>query len=243
MAAALGRGWTVVLAEDGALYACGRGDSGQLGINTRTDELELVRVSGAEPHGNSPVVLVAAGGHHWAAVLEDGAILTCGSGDDGQLGHGDEGDAPGRDKLRPARLERAVFGGAPVVLVACGYAHTLAVTGAGRVYTSGHNSDGQLGLGNRTSSRVFMPVDQGQFEDAHIVMAACGFLYSVAVSAEGDVFTWGDGGYGGLGHNDQQVRLLPARLEQGQFGGGKVVLVAAGFFHTVALTEGGMLWV
>ena len=80
MAAALGSGWTVVLAEDGALYACGSGDSGQLGINARTDELQLVRVSGAEPHGNSPVVLVAAGELHWAAVLEDGAVLTCGRG-------------------------------------------------------------------------------------------------------------------------------------------------------------------
>ena len=59
MAAALGRGWTVVLAEDGALYACGSGGYGQLGINARTDERQLVRVSGAEPHGNSPVVLVA----------------------------------------------------------------------------------------------------------------------------------------------------------------------------------------
>ena len=139
MAAALGNGWTVVLAEDGALYACGRGDSGQLGINTRTDERQLVRVSGAEPHGNSPVVLVAAGMYHWAAALEDGAVLTCGRGSNGQLGHGDGGDAPARDKLRPARLERAVFGGAPVVLVACGDFHTLAVTGAGRVYTSGSN--------------------------------------------------------------------------------------------------------
>ena len=61
MAAALGDGWTVVLAEDGALHACGRGDFGQLGNNTRTDELQLVRVSDAEPHGNSPVDLVAAG--------------------------------------------------------------------------------------------------------------------------------------------------------------------------------------
>ena len=88
-----------------------------------------------------------------------------------------------------------------------------------------------------------MPVDQGQFEDAHIVMAACGGYHSVAVSAEGDVFTWGAGVWGRLGHNDEQDRLAPARLEQGQFGGGKVVLVAAGFCHTVALTEGGMLWV
>ena len=68
MAAALGHSWTVVLAEEGALYACGRGGFGQLGNSARTDELQLARVSGAEPHGHSPVVLVAVGEHHWAAV-------------------------------------------------------------------------------------------------------------------------------------------------------------------------------
>ena len=71
MAAALGIGWTVVLAEDGALHACGKGDSGQLGLNNREDRLQPARVGGAELPGGVPVVLVAAGGSHsdshWAA--------------------------------------------------------------------------------------------------------------------------------------------------------------------------------
>ena len=74
-------------------------------------------------------------------------------------------------------------------------------------------------------------------------MAACGGSHSVAVTAEGDIFTWGNGAYGCLGHNDTQDKLAPAQLERGQFGGGKVVLVAAGADHTVALAEDGTLWV
>ena len=77
MAAALGTGWTVVLAEDGVLHACGNGDSGQLGLNNREHRLQPARVGGAELPGGAPVVLVAVGGFHWAAVLEDGAVLTC----------------------------------------------------------------------------------------------------------------------------------------------------------------------
>ena len=74
MAAALGTGWTVVLAEDGALHACGRGNLGQLGLNNREHRLQPVRVGGTELPGGAPVALVAAGCFHWAAVLKDGGF-------------------------------------------------------------------------------------------------------------------------------------------------------------------------
>ena len=94
MAAALGADWTVVLAEDGALHACGSGDCGQLGLNSCEHRLQPARVGGTELPGGAPVVLVAAGESHWAAVLEDGAVLTCGSNGFGQLGHGDAQGRP-----------------------------------------------------------------------------------------------------------------------------------------------------
>ena len=108
MQAALGARWTVVLAEDGALHACGMNCAGQLGLNSCEHRLQPARVSGAELHGGAPVVLVAAGFRHWAAVLkEDGAVLTCGANGSGQLGHGDT-----QDRMHPARLCLPVFGGA-----------------------------------------------------------------------------------------------------------------------------------
>ena len=103
-------------------------------------------------------------------MLEDGAVLTCGGNGLGQLGHGNA-----QDRLQPARLGLPVFGGARVVLVACGEYHTLAVTGGGRVYSCGDNSEGQLGHGNTTDSQVFTLMDAAHFEGARIVMAACGF--------------------------------------------------------------------
>jgi len=130
------------------------------------------------------------------------AVLTCGANGSGQLGHGDT-----QDRLRPARLCLPVFGDARVVLVACGNRHTLAVTGGGRVYSCGDSFYGQLGHGNTTSSQVFTLVDAAHFGGASIVMAACGKMHSVAATAEGDVFTWGAGWFGCLGHNDQQHRL------------------------------------
>ena len=56
-------------------------------------------------------------------------------------------------------------------------------------------------------------------------MAPSGTYHCVAAAAEGDVFTWGAGAYGSLVHNSEPDRLAPARLERGQFGRGRVVLV------------------
>jgi hypothetical protein len=67
-----------------------------LGLNSREHQRRHARVGGAEEHGNALVDMVAAGAFHRAALTVDGAIWTCGSGDQGQLGHGDE-----QDRLRP----------------------------------------------------------------------------------------------------------------------------------------------
>jgi RCC1 and BTB domain-containing protein len=240
MAFACGGEGSAFVVENGAVYAFGRGDFGQLGLGSRQHQRLPARVCGAELHGDSPVVIVAAGAFHRAALTEDGAIWTCGSGSDGQLGHGDA-----QDRLLPMRLGPEAFGGLLVLFVACGWRHTMALTGGWRVWTCGDNDYGQLGHGDRTCKHLFTLVarDPGPFGGACIVMAAAGSAHSVVVSAEGDVFTWGRGVLGRLGHNDEQDRLAPAKLGKERFGGGKIVFVAAGGFHTVALEEGGVLWV
>ena len=230
--------FTAIVVEDGAVYACGRGEYGQLGLNSRQHRQRPARVCGAELHSDAPVVMVAAGARHRAALTKDGAIWTCGDGVAGQLGHGDA-----QERLRPARLGREVFGGSPVVLVACGGHHTVAVTGRGFVWTCGYNAYGQLGHGDRFNRRLFTLVHPVNFGGASIVVAAGGAFHSVVASAEGDVFTWGGGACGRLGHNDEHDRLAPARLGREEFGGGKIVMVAAGGFHTVALAEDRVLWV
>jgi len=90
--------------------------------------------------------------------------------------------------------------------------HTMAVTAAGHAWTSGGNVYGQLDVGDRTNRLGFTQVDAGQLGGARIVMAACGWLHSVVVSAEGRVWTFGRGWSGSLGHNDEQHRLVPTLL-------------------------------
>ena len=135
-----------------------------------------------------------------------------------------------------------VFAGSRVVMVACGGVHTMAVTAAGHAWTCGANNHGELGVGDRENRLVFTQVDAGQLGGARIVMAACRWLHSVLVSAEGRVWTFGWGTSGQLGHNDEQDRLVPTLLAAVVFEASKIVTVAAGGWCTMAVGDNGALW-
>jgi len=81
------------------------------------------------------------------------------------------------------------------------------------------------------------------FRGVQIVMVAAGGSHSVALGAEGRVWTWGEGMLGQLGHNNGEDRLVPMQLAGEALGGAAAVLVAAGALHTVAVTREGELWV
>jgi alpha-tubulin suppressor-like RCC1 family protein len=237
--AACGRSFTVAVTEDGELLACGQGNHGQLGLGAVLHQQQPARAGGPELFDNQRIRLAAAGWLHLAVVAEGGAVYTCGWGLQGQLGLGD-----GQPRRRLTRVPQGVFAGSRVVMVSCGYMHTMAVTAAGHAWTCGDNDYGQLGVGDRTSRLGFTQVDAVQLGGARIVMAACGWNHNVVVSAEGRVWTFGYGLNGCLGHNDEQsiIRLVPTLLAAEVFKGSKIVTVAAGALHTMAAGVNGALW-
>ncbi len=235
--AACGCNFTVAVTEDGELHAWGEGGEGQLGLGAVLHQQQPARAGGPELFANQRIRLAAAGYRHLAVVAEDGAVYTSGHGSCGQLGLFD-----GQPRRRLTRVPHEVFAGSHVVMVACGIVHTMAVTAAGDAWTCGDNCYGQLGVGDCVSRVVFTKVDAGELGGARIVMAACGALHSVVVSAEGHVWTWGRGDFGSLGHNDGQDRLVPKLVAPELFDGRRMVTVDAGGCHTMAVGENGALW-
>jgi alpha-tubulin suppressor-like RCC1 family protein len=155
--------------EDGELFAWGNGRDGHLGLGAVLHQQQPARAGGPEMFGNQRIRLAAAGWNHLAVVAEDGAVYTCGHRGHGQLGLGDE-----QPRRRLTRVPQALFAGSRVVMVSCGYLHTMAVTAAGHAWTSGGNDGGQLGVGDTADRLGFTQVDAGQLGGARIVMAACG---------------------------------------------------------------------
>ena len=239
MAVACGDGFTAVVMEKGDLWSFGKGRSGQLGVGTDVHQLLPACVGGSdEVFDGEAVVVVAAGYQHTACVTAKGTLWTWGNGQNGRLRHGDR-----EPRQRPTRLGKEMFGGSPAVMVACGSLHTLVLTATGLVWSCGDNEHGGLGHGDKADKLVLTLVGAEGFRGVQIVMVAAGGSHSVALGAEGRVWTWGEGMLGQLGHNNGEDRLVPMQLAGEALGGAAAVLVAAGALHTVAVTREGELWV
>jgi RCC1 and BTB domain-containing protein len=59
----------------------------------------------------------------------------------------------------------------------------------------------------------------------------------LSLAATGEVYTWGEGKFGRLGHGDESNRALPSRVAA--LRGVKIVLVSCGGFHTAAVADAG----
>jgi alpha-tubulin suppressor-like RCC1 family protein len=65
----------------------------------------------------------------------------------------------------------------------------------------------------------------------------CGNNYTVGVTKNGKVFSWGDNGWGQLGHTDMKYRIKPKRVKA--LRGIVIIKVSCGYNHTAAITDKG----
>ena len=73
--------------------------------------------------------------------------------------------------------------------------------------------------------------------DKNVTRFACGKRHTLALTADGAVYSWGYGGDGQLGHGDLQLHTLPAQIKALQ--GEHVIAIACGDKHSAALTSNG----
>lgn len=73
-----------------------------------------------------------------------------------------------------------------------------------------------------------------------VVQVTCGSYHTAAVSGNGDLFTWGGGMYGKLGHGNEMGHSTPKRVEA--LTGLAVSQIACGSRHTVAVVSNGALY-
>ncbi|CBZ56053.1 hypothetical protein NCLIV_064790 [Neospora caninum Liverpool] len=196
---AAGAKHSMACTSDGTLWTWGHGGNGRLGLGHNRGSLSPAVVDYIL---DRDVVFVSAGDSHSACIDRQGVLYTWGSGGFGRLGHGDQGEIP-----VPRKVEG--FGGVPVLQVACGTFHTLALTHKGTVFAWGAGL--ALGLGEGEDGgggMVTVPKHLSDIEVA-VLNVAAGPYHSAAVTVGGDLLVWGVGGSSRLGHGDQQNQPFP----------------------------------
>lgn len=172
---------------------------------------------------------IACGVRHAALVTRQGEVFTWGEESGGRLGHG-----IGKDVTQPHLVESLAF--CCVDFVACGEFHTCAVTLAGELYTWGDGTHNAGILGHGTDLSHWIPKRiSGPLEGLQIAMVTCGPWHTALVTSTGQLFTFGDGTFGVLGHGDRESVSYPREVDS--LSGLRTIAVACGVWHTAAIVE------
>lgn len=230
-AIAAGAGHTLALRQDGALWAWGWNDKGQLGSASTRNSYEPRQVGiGTDPMRqifDSKWTAISANGHHTLALRDDGSLWAWGNNNTGQLGLGARSTPT---KGSPCQVGSETNWAA----TAAGDRHSLAMKIDGTLWTWGDNSSGQIGS---TNAMVFAPIK---------IMASTGWLdiaageaHSLATSSDGQLWSWGENRSGQLGLGDTEAKRKPQPIQES----GPWLALCAGAEHSVAMRTNGDLWV
>jgi len=226
---ACGSGHTVVLTTDGSVYTWGRGDDGRLGHGD--NGWKYVPRLAQALHGQV-IIQVTCGSYHTAAVSNSGELYTWGGGMYGKLGHGNENGCS-----TPRKVEALT--GSHISQIACGSRHTAAVTSTGKLYTWGDKENGVAGHGD-TEGHQYTPKLLEKLSDEQIVqLSACGF-HTGCITKDGQVFTWGEGKFGRLGHGNERNCHSPKLVEE--LIAKKPKQIACGGFHSAVVGDDGKMY-
>lgn len=219
----------LALSANGEVFSWGCGDGGRLGHGDTVplEEPKMISALSGKQAGKH-VVHIACGSTYSAAITAEGELYTWGRGNYGRLGHGSSEDQT---------IPMLVTGlkGLKVIDVSCGSgdAQTLAVTENGQVWSWGDGDYGKLGRGGSDGCKTPKLIEK--LQDLDIVKVRCGSQFSIALTKDGQVYTWGKGDNQRLGHGTEEHVRYPKLLEG--LKGKKVIDVAAGSTHCLALTE------
>lgn len=228
VAIAAARRHSVWLTKDGVVYTAGDNDEGQLGrTGKRTKPMKVDAIE------HLPIEAVSAGeGFTNMAARLDGRLLGVGRGERGQLGMG------GADREQKERVKfSSALGEEQLLALVAGEAHCVALSRSGKVLAFGENKYGQLGFGDFVSSATPKPVPTLMCRP--VVSLCCGAAHTLARTATGLLWAWGCNENGQLGLGDLRPRYRPEKVN---FGVSRCAHVAAGFRHTLALSERGLLF-
>ncbi|KAM1811864.1 hypothetical protein ACFX12_028454 [Malus domestica] len=172
---------------------------------------------------------IACGGRHAAFVTKQGEVFSWGEELGGRLGHGVDADVS-----HPKLIDALKY--MNIELLACGEYHSCAVTLSGDMYTWGGSNSNFALLGHGSQSSQWVPKKlNGPLEGIHVSSVSCGPWHTAVVTSAGQLFTFGDGTFGVLGHGDRKSTSVPREVDS--LKGLRTVRVACGVWHTAAVIE------
>lgn len=187
-----------VLTESGRVFMWGLNRGGQCGVTAKTDAVMEPRPIDTTELGSVRISSLACGRNHSALITTSGRLFVWGEAGYSRLG------LVNNVTSQPIPIENTALQAEPLLAIACGDFHMLALTRERALYSWGCGVDGQTG--HSTVLNVRTPRKLDFFDGLEVTAIECGSHCSMAVTKEGHLFTWGYGDGGWLGVSPALVR-------------------------------------
>jgi alpha-tubulin suppressor-like RCC1 family protein len=230
----------------GDITAISAGMSHSLILNTRgqvfsfgTNEYEQLG-AGAIEHQNLPtlietselgkIITISAGSYHSLLLNSEGQVFSFGANDCGQLGLGENEDENLPMLIKETQSRK-------IVAISASGSHSLFLDDQGQVFSCGNNEFGQLGLGD-CEDRLDLTLIE--IPAINIIAISAGGHHSLILDCDGQVYSFGSGLLGRLGHRKSKYRLVPTLIEAPWIG--DIIGISAGGEHSLILNSNGQVF-
>lgn len=228
---------TTFLTSNFKVYSCGYNEHGELGRGSFGDYISTPTQITANGFDNLNIINIASKENHTLFVTSNFKVYSCGNNGSGQLGR----DTGGNSSIEPVQITLNGFDSSNIISTSCGIHHSLFLTSNYKVYSCGHNGQGQLGQGT-IGTDVLTPTElrTDGFNQSNIISIAGGASHSLFLTSNFKVFSCGQNQMGQLGHGTIGTDVLkPTKIILDGFNeyDYNVIKVVSGHYHNLFLTS------
>ncbi len=218
---------SVAISADGDVYTWGWNSRASLGQGHRNHVPKPRRVAGL---AGVPIVQVALGGWHMLLLDNEGQVWACGGDEYMQCGQAGKE----RDVMVPTMCLPALR----VCQVSAGGMHSLALTEDGSLYAFGEPWGSFSMTIDRRPHRVEVEDPEEIADRGGFVAIACGAFHNLALTATGEIYSFGLNDYGQLGLGHTASVTSPQRIVDG-LEGVTVADISCGGWHSACVSTSG----
>lgn len=213
------------ITDEGKVYAWGRNEKGQLGLNDLKDRKCPTLVEDLDGYR---IVHIAVGKNHSLFLTDKGQVLACGDNKCGQMAQKAGG------MVKSPKI--VSYDGPPACRISCGQEFCGLVDVQGNVYMWGSPDNGQCG--NNTDGKILEKAGKETFlyvesplrvelfvekdpktkkvtpiRGVNVKEISSGNTHTVIIDDKNRAFSWGFGGYGRLGHSETGNEHVPRLIK------------------------------